>query len=224
MDLGEAHMRYLSMVGEYGLWVYAQEVYIELGQCFLSDALDTYLPRSHSSTRVHTLRISGFDVVRFLPVFERYFAQFVPTLRSLCLPYVMGDVHEVLEFICKFPHLDNLSLALYASLSTDVRPPPRLSVEHSPPLRGTLVLRGGASVFVRFLLKIHGGLHFQSVNVGGVDKEELGEVLVACSSSLEVFSLHPPRKFTQYSLPSGKIRYGSLNQPCYPAPGAVDLS
>ena len=208
MDWREAHMRYLSMARKHGLFVHAREVYIDIDQCFLSETLEAYLPRFHSFTQVHTLRISGFDVARFLPAFEQYFAQFVPTLRSLYLPYVMGGLHAVLEFICKFPHLDNLSLTLSASYCTDIRPPPRLSVEHSPPLRGTLVLRGWASVFVRFLLKIPGGLHLRSINVGGVDREELDKILVACSSNLEVFSLHPlSREFIQYYLPSGRIRF-----------------
>ena len=210
------------MAGKYGLLVHAREVYINTSPSFVPETFETYLPHF---TRVHTPRISGFDVARFLPAFERYFAQFVPTLRSLDLPYVTGGIQEVLEFICKFPHLNNLFLTPSGSYRTDIRPPSRLSVEHSPPLKGTLVLGGWATSFVRFLLKVPGGLHFRSINAGDVNKGELEEILVACSSDLEVLSFHPlSRKFTQYYLPSSKIRYKSLNQPPYPAPDAVDLS
>jgi len=70
-------------------------------------------------------------------------------------------------------------------------------MENSPPLEGTLVLRGCGSTTTRFLLEIPGGLHFRSIDASGVDKAELGEILVACSSSLEVFSVYTrARKFT----------------------------
>ena len=189
-DCHEAHRRYLSTTGKYGLLGYTRDFYIDIGQGFPPETLEAYLPHFRYLTQVHTLRISGgFDVARFLPNFERYFSQFVPTLRSLHLPYVMGGVHEVLEFICKFPHLDNLSFSPSASHYVEV--PPRVSVDDSPPLRGKLVLRGWASIPARFLLKIPGGLHFRLVNLGGVDKAELDEILFACSSNLEVFCFRP---------------------------------
>ena len=193
----EAHMRYLSKAEKHGLLGHAREVSVNIGQSAAPDALEGYLPHFRSFDRVHTLRISGFDLPQSLPVFGRYFTQFVPTLRSLHLPYIQGDVHEVLEFICKFPHLDDLSLTLSSAHCVDV--PPKLLVEHSPPLKGTLVLRGWVSVPARFLMEIPGGLHFRTVDAGGVDKAEMDEILVACSYDLEVFSFCPgSRKFAQY--------------------------
>ena len=220
----EAHMRYLSIAGEYGLLGYAREVYIDMAQWFDPETLETYLPHFRSFTRVHTLRITGFDIPRFLPAFERYFEQFVPTLRSLHLPYVTGGIYEVLEFICKFPHLDDLSITLSSSHCIDI--PSRFSMEHSPPLRGTLLLRGWSSIPAQFLLKIPRGLHFRSINAGGVEKVELDEILAACSLNLETLSLCPlSRKSTQYHCSSGKICCRSLNNPlCYTAVDAVDLS
>jgi len=195
-DWYEVHMRYLSTVGKYGLSGYVREVDIETGQTLAPKTLEAYLPYFRSFAQVHTLKISGVDLARFLPAFGRYFGQFVPNLRSLHLPDLMGGAREILEFICKFPHLNDLSL-IPRSPHYYVGLPPRLSMEHSPPLRGTLVLKGWRSIPVRFLLKIPGGLHFRSINAGGVDKEEMGGVLVACSSDLEVFSLRCQwRKFT----------------------------
>ena len=198
----EARMRHLSTAGKCGLLGYAREVHIDIGQSLVPEALEVYLPHFRSLVQVQTLKISHFDPSKFLPTFERFFAQFVPTLRSLHLPHVVGGVHEVLELICKFPHLDDLSLTLSSPHCANV--PPEWPVAHSPPLKGTLVLRGWMSAPVRFLLEIPGGLHFRSIDVGGVDKAELDEILAACSSTLEVFSLCPRScKSTWYYHPPG---------------------
>ncbi|KAF9650490.1 hypothetical protein BDM02DRAFT_3111993 [Thelephora ganbajun] len=185
----EAHMRHLSTAGKCGLFGYARELLINIGPSFAPETLEVYLPYFRSFSQVQTLRICRFNLTSFLPTFERCFTQFVPTLRSLHLPDVVGDVHEVLEFICKFPRLDDLSLTLCLSHCAGV--PPRPCMECSPPLKGKLILRGWGSASARFLLEIPGGLHFRSVDAGGVDKAELDQILVACSSTLEVFSLCP---------------------------------
>jgi len=205
IDWGEVHLRYLSTGGKCGVLGYAREVYIDIGHNFTPQSLEVYLPHFRSFTQVHTLRISSFDLAKFLPAFEQYFAQFVPTLRSLRLPYVKAGTHEVLEFICKFPHLDDFSLTLSSVHSASVFP--KLSVEHPPPLKGTLVLRGSASVPARFMLGIPGGLHFRSIDVGAVDKTELDEILAACSSNLETLFICPrSRKSTQRYLPGIRCR------------------
>ena len=197
-------MKYLSMAGKRGLLGYVREVDIDIGQSLVPKTLEGCLPHFRSLNKVQTLTISHFDLTKFLPTLERHFAQFVPTLRSLHLPRVMGDVHEVLELICKFPNLDDLSLTLQSSHDVDV--PRGLSVDHSPSLKGKLILRGSVSAPARFLLEIPGGLHFRSIDAGGVDKVELDEILVACSSTLGVFSLCPrSREFTQYCHLSGGV-------------------
>ena len=206
----EVHMRYLSMAGKRRLLGHAREVNIDIGHCFVPEALEACLPHFRSFTQVHTLTIGVFCVARFLPVFGRYFAQFVPTLRSLHLPYVQGSIQDVLEFVCKFPYLDDLSLASSLYHSVDVRP--ILSVEHSPPLRGTLDLRGWTPTPPAwFLLEIPGGLHFRAIYANRVGKEELDKILAACSSDLKTLSLRPrSRKSTPCHLPSGKVGYRSL--------------
>ena len=100
------------MAGKRGLLGYARELIITIGPGLTPETLDVYLPQFRSFTQVQTLSIRYFDLSRFLPTSGRFSAQFVPTLRSLHLPDVMGGVYEVLEFICKFPHLDDLSLTL----------------------------------------------------------------------------------------------------------------
>ena len=186
----EAHTRRLSAAGKRGLLGYVKELIVCTGMGFSPETLEECLPQFRSFRQVETLRIHFFDLTGFLPFFERNFTQFVPTLRSLHLPDVVGDTYDVLEFICKFPHLDDLSLTLLSAHSTDpFRSLPLM--EHSPPLRGKLTLRGWGSTSVRFLLEIPGGLHFRSIDVGGIDKAELDEILEGCSSTLEVLSFFP---------------------------------
>ena len=207
-------IRYLLMGGKHGLLGYAREVDIDLGHSsnFGPEALEACLPHFRFFTQVHTLRIRGYSVAKFLPAFGRHFTQLVPTLRSLQLPRYTDGVHEVVEFVCMFPHLDNLSLPepLFNSLTEPsfnfVDVPPRSSVERSPPLRGSLVLRGWVSSHSRFLLKIPGGLHFRSISAGGAERAELDGILASCSSNLETLSLRiRSRKFTQYQLSSGEV-------------------
>lgn len=201
-------MKYLSTGGKRGLLGYAREVDIDLGQSssFGPEALEACLPYFHSFTQVHTLRMVGINVAKFLPAFGRYFTQLAPTLRSLQLPRATGGDHEVLEFVCKFPHLDNLILGPSSSYRVDV--PPKSSVERSPPLRGTLVfMEWRSSPPAQFLLMIPGGLHFRSIHATGAGKGELDRILAACSSDLEMLSLRPQsRTFTQYQLSSYEVR------------------
>lgn len=185
----QVHMRYLSMAGKRGLLGYTRELIIDVGPSFTPETLEVYLQHFLSFNQVQTLRIRRFDLRSFLPIFERYFAQFVPTLRSLHLPDVVGSVDEVVEFIYQFPHLDDLSLTLSSCHWVDT--PPRFPMELSPPLRGKLILRGWGTISARFLLEFPGGLHFRSIDAGGVEREELDEILVACSPTLEVFSFRP---------------------------------
>ena len=205
-DWCEGHLRYLSMAGKRGLLDYAREVQIEIGPNFSPQSLEIYLPHFQSFTQVHTLRISSLNLTRFLPTFEACFAQFVPTLRSLYIPFVIGNTQDVLEFVCRFPHLEDLSLTLSSTRFVDT--PLMFPLDHSPPLKGTLILRGTAMVPARFLLEMPGGLHFRSVDVGAVGKVELEEILAACSSNLETLSLRPrSRKFTQYCRRSGEVSF-----------------
>jgi len=223
----EVHTKYLpmlSMAEKRGLLGYVQELIIAIEQSLTPETLEVYLPQFRSFSQVQTLVICDFDLTSFLPTFGRFFAQFVPTLRSLHLPRVMGDAHEVLGFICKFPHLDDLSLTLPSSHCIPV--PPESSVGYSPPLGGALLLGGRESTTARFLLEIPGGLHFRSIDAGGVDKAELEEILVACSSTLEAFSVCTrARKFTQHYHPPGESHYRLLNHSLRNTMlGTVDLS
>ena len=112
--------------------------------------------------------------------------------------------------MCKFPHLDDLPLTLFSCNWVDV--PPRSSVENPPSLRGKVVLRGWGTILIRFLVEIPGGVHLRSIDADGMNRVESDEILIVCSSTLEIFSFRPrSRKFTQHDHPPEKRHYELLN-------------
>ena len=81
------HARYLSTVEERGLlrYGYIQEVDIDLSIGNHENILQ--LQQLRALETVHALRIENLDLHKILPIFDRCFSQFVPTLRSLKLDW-----------------------------------------------------------------------------------------------------------------------------------------
>lgn len=108
----DVHMKYLPKAGGRGLSLgYAREVSSTLEAISLPrPSAKLSLSHFRPLNQVQNLRISDLYVARFPPTFGRCSEQFVTILRSLPLPRVIGrpGVHEILEFICKFLHLDRL--------------------------------------------------------------------------------------------------------------------
>ena len=105
------HARYLSAAEERGLlrYGYVQEVCLDLNISNPENVLQ--LQQLRALETVHTLTIERLNLRKILPVFDRCFSQFVPTLRSLRLGTTWcSDAHKFTEFICRFPRLDELAL------------------------------------------------------------------------------------------------------------------
>ena len=186
------HARYLSAAEERGLlrYGYVREVDLDLSQLAHPENV-LQLQQLRALETVQGLTIESLALRQILPIFDRCFSQFVPTLRSLRLRTTRCEnVHQLMEFICKFPHLDDLALTsprLGGLLSTNAPPGSEGSQRQPLPLRGDLVLDGTAHL-VRALSGVPGGVHFRSVEVDS-GQEDLPELLVACSSTLEVFTI-----------------------------------
>ena len=162
------HARYLSEAEKRGLlrFGYVREVdlYLDIGNP------ENVLQLQHIRVleTVHTLTIKFLDLPMILPIFDRCFSQFVPTLRSLSLTWTSyGNPHQLMEFVYRFPCLDNLALIdPYASDdSTFVDAPPvsKWARPQQPlPFGGRLVLKG-QSPPARFLLDLPGGVRFHSI-------------------------------------------------------------
>jgi len=187
------HARYLSEAEERGLlrYGYVREVDLDLRAGNPENTLQ--LPQLRALGTVDTLRIQSLDLHRFLPIFPRCFSQFVPTLRSLTLEDAQcKNAHQLIEFICRFPHLDDLALInpCGSGGSAFVGTPPWLEgprPQRRLPLTCHLVLNGTDSL-AQCLLDLPGGICFRSVSTRSCLKN-LAKLLAACSSTLEILNI-----------------------------------
>jgi len=184
---------YLSATETIGLlrYGYVQELDLDLSFGQPEDILQ--LKQLRALKTVHTLKIRSLDLDKVLPLFDRCFSQFVPTLRSLSLRKTWcEDIHKLMEFLCRFPHLDDLKLIdphglaygyrLATALQGSKGPRPQ-----PPPFGGRLVLDGSGPL-VQLLLDLPGGIRFHTIEARS-RLNDLAKLPVACSSTLEVFSI-----------------------------------
>jgi len=190
----EVHFaRYLSEAEERGLLRhgYVREVRLDLSLGNPKNVLQ--LQQLRALETVHTLTIEKLDLPKFLPIFGRCFSQFVPTLRSLSLKEARYDnANQLIEFVCRFPHLDDLELIDPTGPEYDLvlaDAPPRSNrarLQQPLPFRGHLILDGAP--LVQCLLDHLSDVRFRSIETVSSQKD-LAKLLVACSSTLEVLSI-----------------------------------
>jgi len=188
------HACHLSAAEERGLlrYGYVREVHLDLGVGNPEKVLQ--LQHLLALGTVHTLTIQRLDLHKILPIFDRCFSQFVPTVRSLGLESThCDDANQLLEFACRFPHLDDLKLVNPCGPGDSLRLVDAPSGSKGPrpqrplPFGGHLVLRGGSSL-VQCLLDLPGGIRFRSIEIDS-DQKDSAKLLVACSSTLEVLNI-----------------------------------
>ena len=183
------HKRYLSVAEELGFLRYGcvREVCLDLNIGTPVNVLQ--LRQLRALETVHTLTVSSLDLGRILPIFYRCFPQFVPTLRSLRLRAThCENTSQLIEFICRFPHLDDLELihafgpdgSGLARVTTRPEGPRR---QQPLPFRGDFVLP-----MIRCLLELPGGIRFRSIEADS-HLRDLAKLLVACRSTLEVLRI-----------------------------------
>jgi hypothetical protein len=110
-----------------------------------------------------------------------------PTLKSLRIPYSPPlPLPEVLDFVCSFPLLEDLSLCS-ASLRNEENDDEWNAPPTSPKFTGSLLLSGSNRGITRKLLGLPGGLHFSKIRVRSpIGEGDLTKELVStCSDTLE---------------------------------------
>ena len=190
---GVGHARYLSATEKLGLLRYGYVRELDLNLCFGKPEDILQLKQLRALETVHTLKIKWLVPHKVLPIFDRCFSQFVPTVRSLSLQQTQcKNIHEVMEFLCRFPHLDDLELIKtrgpnYQELS--VAPPGSKGPQPQQPLPfgGRLVLDGSGPL-VQSLLDLPGSIRFCTIEARS-HLSDLAKLLVACSPTLEVLSI-----------------------------------
>ena len=195
---GERHelaVRVLSRIASYGLLPYARHLFINLNKNFTPPNLEPYNHHFQCFDRIQELSIFWLDTPGFLENFDTYFANFVPTVRSLHLDTPTGEARDILDFICRFPHLDDLTLRMPVSTNSGnwktwksgILP----TVKSVPPFRGELKLCGmneWRGYLVRQLISLPGKCRFRTIDFRNCESDAEQPIIDACCGTLESVS------------------------------------
>ena len=188
-------IKVLSGIAAHGLLPYGRQLSINLNGNFTPANLQPFNHHFQRFERIQELSIDKLHVLVFLRQFDIFFANFVPTLRSLHLDTPIGHTRDILDFVCRFPHLDDLTLRWSLSDSRPRGPyeETRLpSGEGVPPFRGRLKLywldrRRGC--ILQQLISLPGKLCFRFVDFRGFPAWMEQRCIDACSGTIETLSI-----------------------------------
>ena len=164
-----------------GLLHYARHLTIKAEVSSLTPRnMQNYLPHLRSINRLHSLILGTFHLNPLIPVFNKYFGTFTATLRQLDIRNAKCTTQELLYIICQFPMLDDLTIMSPASgIATLPEHPALATIQHSPPLRGKLVLvQARSKELSEGLGALPGGLNFSSLELSWCN--HLEAVFAAC--------------------------------------------
>ena len=149
-------------------------------------AISDALPWVHSFNNIVDLRVVTVGQHDYHVSFAQ-FRGISPTLKSLRLFYSFAPLSEVLDLICSFPLLEDLSLCSVQQPYTKENADEWNDTSTSPKLTGSLLLSGSNRNITRKLLDLPGGLRFSKIRVfcaiGGSDLAK--ELVSVCSDTLE---------------------------------------
>ena len=192
-DRQEIAIKALSAVAEQGLLPYARHLFINFSRNFTPENLQPFNHHFQRFDQIQELSIYWLDTPGFLKNFGIYFANFVPTLRSLRLDAPTGDARDILYFVCRFPHLDDLSFKIEQTPHSweTWKPEPLPVVKSVPPFRGRLKLdgiSGSRGCLMQQLSSLPGKRRFRSIDFQRCSPEALQPIIDACSDTLESVS------------------------------------
>ena len=181
-------IKVLSTIAAHGLLQYGRHLFVDLNKNFTPDNLQPFNHHFQCFDRIEELNIRWLHAQPFLVQFDTFFANFVPTLRSLHLDTPTGDTRDIMDFICRFPHLDDLTLRMTSEAW--MSPPSSPVVKNMPPFRGRLKLHWFVDLhgyMLRQLISLPGKRRFRSLDFRGI---EMGQpVIDACSGTIETLSI-----------------------------------
>ena len=187
-------VRVLSAIAAQGLLPYARHLFISLNKNFTPANLQPFNHHFQCFDKVQELSIYWLDTPGFLENFDTYFANFVPTLRTLHLDSPAGDTRDILDFVCRFPHLEDLTFKVPPESSygwTTWKSGPLPVVKSVPPLRGRLKLGGIAGwrgCLLLQLFSLPGKRRFRFIDFRGCNPEVEQPIIDACSDTIETIS------------------------------------
>jgi hypothetical protein len=196
---GDRHgiaVKVLSGIAAHGLLPYGRQLSINIYKNFTPDNLQPFNDHFQRFDRIQELSIYWLHTPDFLEQFDTFFANFVPTLRSLHLDTPTGNTRDILDFICRFPNLDDLTFRVSSQDSHDWRiwrsallP----AVKEMPPFRGKLKLHcvgEWRSPMLQQLISLPGKRRFRFIDFRGCPFKTVEQPVVdACSGSIETLSI-----------------------------------
>ena len=187
----EFAVRVLSEFAAWGLLPYAHHLSININKNFTPANLLPFNHHFQCFDRVQELTIDWLDTPGFLEHFDTYFTNFVPTLRSLHLYYPTGDTRDILDFVCRFPHLDDLTLKMDPAGWETWKSGSLPIVKSVPPLRGRLKLdwiSGWRDDLLLQLISLPGKRRFRFIDFRHCYPGTEQSTIDACSGTLESVS------------------------------------
>jgi len=148
------------------------------------------LRQSSALTNVQKLEVEILDIPSFIPMIQRYFGHFLPTVQSLVLREPRGTRQQIMCFIGLFQHLQGLELTYDLLPLQEPAGDSTLVPAFVPPLRGRLKLvRFNAADFLKDMVGLFGGIRFRYVDL--YDAHGMRPLLAACAEALESVVLDP---------------------------------
>ena len=187
-------VRVLSEISPYGLLSYARHLYIHLNRSFTPAGLEPFNDDFQRFDQIQELSIYRLHIPDFLETFDTYFTNFVPTLRSLHLDTPTGDTRDILDFICRFPHLHDLTLEVPSGDPygwSMWRPAPLPATKKMPPFRGRLKLSNideQRGHLLQQLTSLPGKRRFRFIYFRSYTSEAEQPIIDAFSGTLETIS------------------------------------
>lgn len=191
----ELKLKVLSVLAGCGLLPYGRQLSIRLNTEFSPADLWPFNHHFQQFHQIQELSIYCLHTPGFLEQFDTFFANFVPTLRSLRLDSPTGYAGDILDFILQFPHLDDLTLKFDSGVWNGRTQRVALlpAVKEVPPFRGRLTLqgdRGGHFFLVQHLISLPGKRRFRFVDFECYFFLEVVRFVVdACSGTIETLSI-----------------------------------
>ena len=208
-DYNRLALRFVSHMGERGLFQYTRRIYI-LYFWFTPHILLPHLRHFQTLDRVHTLTIEfcSSRSWRWGTYHKTCFVHFYPTLTSLTIRCPVGNSQSILQFALQFPNLENLSLERVERPEwSDLCWPDFNDFDRPPPLCGNLRLAGCETIEqwpVDPAHQLSSIVHFRSVELMDfLPGAPATHILNTCAHNLEDLTVvpHITGSINSHSLP-----------------------
>jgi len=186
----------LPELHELGLIPLVKELRVEqeyhLGGWFVPQAFSHNDLRCFSAFKnVHTLKLRRVEIYRFIPVINRYFGSFSPTLRSIALYNPNCTPQQLSHFLSFFLNLEDIEIErINTSVPDTTVPDTELFPFPIPRLQGRLALRDfrWAETWTSLIASC-GGLRFRHIDLRA-NVTCAPALLEACAGTLETLRFH----------------------------------